>query len=279
MQRYQNIFYEFMNVFLKFVDNYLQHIKILFSFCLAILVFVRELLKFPENLIIYLSIIFIILVLSTFVSLRLIKTVPQIKDLENKIKDKDDELKEYSNQIIAIHKNIYLLFDGFLINLAKKHHVVDDPESRISIYVRDPVNENFVPCGRYSSNADWRKRGREILPGDQGCIAKAWNIKWCFDANFPEDRKNHSTYSQKNYNIDKKIHRNINMLSRLYAVLRLENDEKEHFAIIVFESLNKDRFSEDEIKDILDDVAEKFTDSISVFQKQILTANIKKAKL
>lgn len=264
---------------LEIVDDYLKQIEVALVSWIVIISAIEDYFESLGKSIVYFGIFWISILILVMVTWRKIKIMSSLKKSLNEsnetITKQEKKLEEQINQINAVDDNIFMLFDGYLIDFAKRLKIDNDPKSRISIYVHDRDNKSFSSCARYSYNPSLCNKGRRKYPDAQGCIAVAWSHKWCFDNKFPLKRSLHANRCLKKYKIDQKTHDNMNMLPGLYAALRLENAAKRPLAIIVFESEDKKRFSQDEIKKILDDGAKKFTDSISVFQEQILIASTK----
>lgn len=169
----------------------------------------------------------------------------------NKIQNELNEIK-YHNKLVS--EQVRNLFDGYLYNLANKLSFGESSENneRISLYIHDN-NNTFIPCGRYSANPKYRSPSRTSYPDNEGCISKGWENGWHFDNAFPYpevERGDYIDYCLNTYGIQRNTCKKINMKSRSFAALSIKNNG-DSFAVLVLESTKVDRFSEDEIKNIL----------------------------
>ena len=194
---------------------------------------------------------------------------PRIKKLE--------EINNEQQEIIdEIADNIFFLFDGLILNLAKKLKISNAPESRVSLYVHDDDKGCFIPCGRYAANPELRKRGRNEYPDNIGCISMGWQNGWFFTNSVPKTRTAHQKHCQNNFQISKETHDQLNMLSTLYGVKQLSWNGSEPIAVIVVESLEKNSFEEADLKAILESVSDDYAETISVFHEQIIKSHTSK---
>ncbi len=165
----------------------------------------------------------------------------------------EKELQDYEAQTNIISEQVRNLFDGYLYNLANRLYFGKfENNERISLYIHDS-NNTFIPCGRFSQNPKYRNPSRTSYPDDEGCIAKGWEHGWFFDNNFPCPEAEQSNYRDRclhEFNIPRNTTRAVNMKSRLYAVLTIKNNG-DLFGVLVVESTQGDRFSEEQIKPIL----------------------------
>ena len=196
------------------------------------------------------------------------KLRPRIKKLEEKIKQQQEIVDEVANLTFA-------LFDGLMLNLSKKLGIFDDHKSRVTLYVHDPSNNYFIPCGRYSADPEFKKlRGRKY-PGNQGCIAEGWRKGWFFKNDFPKTRTAHQGCCKREFDIPKKTHEQIRMLSVLICAMKLSSGS-ESIAVIVVESLNKSIFEEADLKKELQSVSDDYAKTLSVFKDHILDLHTSK---
>jgi hypothetical protein len=164
------------------------------------------------------------------------------------------ELEETKNANIIISERIRDLFDGYLYNLASKlgFGAKGQNSERITLFIHDN-NKNLIPFSRYSANPKYRNIKRISSPDNEGCIAKAWENGWHFDANFPcpeVNKKEYSEYSYNKYLIPKNVCKQLSMPSRLFASLRIEY-QGTPLAVVVLETESPDRYKEAFIKEIL----------------------------
>ena len=187
---------------------------------------------------------------------------PRIKKLEEKIKQQQEIIDEVADMT-------FILFEGLILNLSKRLGIFDDHKSRVTLYVHNPSNRHFIPCGRYSADPEFKKLGRSEYPDSQGCIAEGWRKGWFFKNDFPKKRPAHQKCCKKEFGIQKKIHDQIRMLSVLICAMKLSSGS-DAIAVIVVESLNKSTFKEADLRKKLHSVSDDYAETLSVFKDHIL---------
>lgn len=175
------------------------------------------------------------------------KNQPTIIELKEKLNAAEDKNKFISERLKD-------LFDGYLYNLAFKLEFGKRGINceRITLFIHDG-NKSLTPFSRYSANPKYGKINRTIYPDHEGCIAKAWENGWHFDASFPcpkKDNKKYLDYNLNTYSIQKSTSKQLSMTSRIYAAHRIEISGNP-LAIIVVESETENRFEEKFVKDTL----------------------------
>lgn len=181
------------------------------------------------------------------------------------------KLTEYEEISETISENIKDLFNGFLFTfsastLGFKH------TDRVTLYIHNG-EDSFVPFGRASPNPEFAKKGRATYPDHEGCISKGWQEEWHFynsSYNPVANEKDYLTEQKNIYSIDKATVRNIKMKSQQIAAYRI-GDKNKHIGIIVIESLNPNRFEEDELKTILQDQHDYLIQMITTLNRYIAT--------
>jgi hypothetical protein len=120
---------------------------------------------------------------------------------------------ELDQDIGKIAENIHVLFENVLFSLATKLNLDDAGSERVSIYVHMSEETAFVPCGRYSYNPEFKKKGRTSFATNQGCIERAWHLGWLFANDFPEDRngREYRNHMLEHYNIPRNTTRGMKM--------------------------------------------------------------------
>jgi hypothetical protein len=131
-----------------------------------------------------------------------------------------------------------------LLQLATKLILAQGEDSRLTIYIHNGQN-SFISFGRYSPNPLLNKKGRPSLPEHEGCIGRAWQNAWCFEGDLTQ------RLARKDYKVSKASQDVMRMKSKFYAAKRIDA-QNIAIAILVFESMNPNRFQENHIKDILD---------------------------
>lgn len=214
-------------------------------------------------------VVLVLTILSTLLAFFFEQQRPQINKLQDQIKERQEFIDEVAD-------NIFFLFDGLILNLARKLDLLRDHKSRVSLYVHDPENDQFIPCGRYSANPELKKRGRSKYPDNQGCIAKGWQDGWHFVNDLPRKRSAQQKRLEKDYNIPEKVHNKIRMLSVLVGVIKLTWHGSNPVAVIVVESLDKNAFQGLQLKTELESVSDDYAETISVFHDQLLQSHTSK---
>lgn len=186
------------------------------------------------------------------------------------------ELSEATDKSRIISENVSELFDGYLYRLAAKLGFGSKSTNceRITLYIHDKDN-SFIQCGRYSANPQYKGVNRATYSDGEGCIAKGWQNGWHFDNSFPcpeDDRGGYIDYCLSEYSIQRNTTKKIKMKSRLYAVSCVKKNE-EPFAVIVVESLNMDRFSEDTLKTTLEEQSDYLGHIVCVLRDYIPEPN------
>lgn len=125
-------------------------------------------------------------------------------------------------------------------------------DARISLYKNQ--NGIFTMLGRYSLNPHNNKKGRMNYKEDEGCIGRAWRNGSSFYDNLPDfaqSPEEYYRYSEDNFAMSKEIISKIKMKSRtIYAKAICENQGKNRSAIIVFESLKPNSFTQENIDNV-----------------------------
>ena len=108
-----------------------------------------------------------------------------------------------------------------------------------------------MPIGRYASNPDFQSNGRSSYPIKEGCIHDAWSNGWLYHNGFPDPNANRDDYVQHHIGlgIPRDTAEKLTMKSRLYCGCRvMDQNGKKPIAVVVIESTDPDRFSEDYLR-------------------------------
>jgi hypothetical protein len=170
---------------------------------------------------------------------------------QSTVKELIEDRDKYKEQTQRIGETVLVLFDGVLLNLSRKLKLDADPSVRLSIYIHNESHSCFVPCGRFSSNPVLRKKGRTRFPDNEGCIAKAWQNGWHFDAKFPTAGESRNRYNFKEYSIPILTSSRLKMIPHLIAAQRVQDFSHRPVAVIVVESTRQDAFSEESVLAVL----------------------------
>lgn len=197
--------------------------------------------------------------------LLLLITIVNSLNLKN-IKTLKDELDDAKNLLEGIAANIKDMFDGYLYHFAIKK-LEFSPNERITLYIHNGHN-SFIPFSRFSTNTRFSHPGRPSYADNQGVIASGWETGWCFDNDFTD-----VNFIQRNkdvYNISKDVSKRMKMKFKLIAVCRIElQDVSSPLGIVVVESLTHSKYSEAQIKLLLEEQKEYLATIITKFQAHI----------
>jgi hypothetical protein len=165
-----------------------------------------------------------------------------------------DEAKQTRDLVIS---NAQALCDGYLQDLARSPLAFGtraENSERITLYVHDSES-HFQPVGRFSFNQSFIKRGRPKYPESQGCIGRAWQHGWHFQL-LPNARDDEGAWIEEcnKLGLSKKDAKALNMKSALYCACAIQNNgSPQPVAVIVVESTDSSRYTEDELIKILSD--------------------------
>jgi len=208
-------------------------------------------------------------IIPIFIILSILLTIIIIIDIKNKktILSLEKENEQFKSISETISENIKELFNGFLYKFSINKAEFDSTE-RVTLYIHNG-NNLFIPFGRYSPNTKFAKSGRPTYPDNIGCIAKGWENGWHFDNDFPEEEKEYLVKNKDNYEMDKQVVKRLKMQSKLFAVLRLDNSEGKSKAVIVAESTESKKYTEKQIKTILEEQKEYLATIIDSLEQYI----------
>ena len=180
--------------------------------------------------------------------------------IDNKLSKMYNDLKNLSKKHDLVSYNVKNLFDGFLVNISRKLGIKEGDATRLSLYIHDGKN-SFVPCGRYCPNPKYNVPGRPAYPDNEGCIGQGWHNGWVFAS------KNTSN------GMSKKQLSKLTMKSKLYIVMRIDTQNSHPIGLLVLESINKNRFIEEDINTILYEFREEIATLIENLKDYIPTPN------
>jgi hypothetical protein len=161
-------------------------------------------------------------------------TVSLVNRKHKEVLEENEQLKDESDSKSI---NCYKLFTNYLYCYFRRFDL--GPNERVSLYKLDM--EMFSCIGRYSDNELFKFKPNRLYPRTQGCIAKAWEIGKCEDANAPDpitDLAGWKQYNIDKYNFDINQLERIRMKCRAYYGIRLQNAQNITVAVLLFESLN-----------------------------------------
>lgn len=178
-------------------------------------------------------------VISTiFIAIRyhsLKKVRKQISEMEKAIRSVHPELKQAWD----------VKFKTLSDSLGLSH------KERISLYRHE--NQKFILYHRFSDDPELRKPGRPFYPENEGCISRAYREGKCEEANLPcslTDMDGYKSAQLQKFQITSNVVDGFKMRSRSYAAYAIYDlNKRDKVAVIVFESLDPDRFSSTGIYD------------------------------
>ncbi|MDD5021464.1 MAG: hypothetical protein PHR82_04905 [Endomicrobiaceae bacterium] len=168
-------------------------------------------------------------------------TITELKAYIKILEKKDKSLQSIVYELIKLIATT--------LELAKKNEKSD----RITVYTL--YKDSFFALARCSENPELsRINPNKIYPKNKGCISKAFQHAWWYEDEIPESYVNNRTeytgYMTTKYNYCKQDIKGMSMISNYYAAHRIDYNS-EPLGVIVFESLEKNRFDETKIKQIL----------------------------
>lgn len=169
---------------------------------------------------------------------------------EQNIADLRNEVLELRERSAFLPGNVRSVFEGFLYRFGTKINFgsMNENNERVTLYFHDAARDRFVTCARYSPNPRFKAAGRPEYPINEGCIAKGWEHGWHFDNAFPSDPSERASRHAGGYGMPRRTANNLKMPSRLYAAMRINDVEDRPIAVMVVESTEQERWSEDALR-------------------------------
>jgi hypothetical protein len=186
----------------------------------------------------------------------------EINSLKVEKGELDIKIQNLENQISKINNNSIEIVQIHLAYLFEKMKL--ENSERISLYKF--IDDKFYVLGRFSSNPEFKKRGRSCY-NKEGLIFKAWQLGYYFkNSGIVNPNMSSRTKFRKGYYkvvneiaiIDEKTVWEMNMKSRSFYLKALKDSSNvENTSIIVIESINDKGFEEAFINSILNQDEEK----------------------
>lgn len=143
----------------------------------------------------------------------------------------------------TIAENIAEIMNGIIAGFGNQLKLGPEENSRISIYV-DNSSDGLISIGRVATNPNHRPIGRRVLSKDEGCVGRAWADAWVIETNFGiENYESHVSH----FGMEQEVINGLGMKPLYLAALRID-DGPHSLAVLVFESLQADRFDEAKIR-------------------------------
>ncbi|MCB1383371.1 MAG: hypothetical protein KDJ73_10680 [Notoacmeibacter sp.] len=166
----------------------------------------------------------------------------------NKITERVNHISTLEAVIRDGHRNFYDVWDDKAREIYQE--LTMDVKSRLTIYKFDNEIKKFRLLGRYSDNAEFRERRRDVYPPDQGVIGKAWSSGECYVKALPNPVTNWDKYADENlkfFGIPRDVLEKIRMKSTCFYAFTLRDDRSIPFAIILIESVKRDSIDRQKI--------------------------------
>jgi hypothetical protein len=183
----------------------------------------------------------------------------------------EQEASNLRGQIDLLADNVRSLFEGFLYRFSTKLQFAsrDENTERVTLYIFNETNKNFVPCGRYAANPMFKANGRPSYPSTEGCIARGWQHGWHFDNSFDANSNSRTEKHAKEYNVSRAVSRKLKMPSRLYAVLGINGVSGNPVAVMVVESTDPNRWDEALLKAVMKEQEEYLAELVMRLKEYI----------
>ena len=162
-----------------------------------------------------------------------------------------NQLADSQKSLESWEQDFETLITGYVFIIATKLEFGTRAQNteRITIYSHDE-GKFFVPFGRFSPNTEYKKKGRDVYPDHQGCIAKAWQHGRYFCNDYPDHDADRSAYVNRvcREGYSRTEARNLAMKSRLFYGWRvLSSQDKSPLAVVLIESTEVERWTEDQL--------------------------------
>lgn len=259
-------------------ENYLIYLNglnaLIFAFIGILFELNKEVTRFNINTKAIGWVLFVIVIILTIV--QIVNQIKETKSIEIIEKEKTDEIKtlkgekkeldikiqNLESQISKINNNSIEIVEIHLAYLFEKMNLKNS--ERISLYKF--IDDKFYVLGRFSSNPEFKKRGRNSYK-KEGLIFKAWQLgKYFKNSGIPIPNMSTRPKLRKGYykvlndiaRIDEETVWKMNMKSRSFYLKALKDSGNvENTSIIVIESLNDNGFQSDAIDAILSSEEER----------------------
>lgn len=163
-----------------------------------------------------------------------------IKESYDELRDRAQRAQELED---TIAENIREIINGIVGGFGRQLKLAPDDNSRLSLYV-DNGSGSLLSVGRWATNPNHESVGRRLLPKDQGCVGQAWGEYWVFEGEFGVDNYEHHA---SHHGMPPEVIGNLSMRPQCLAALRID-DGPQKVAVLVFESMQAQRFEEGKIK-------------------------------
>ena len=163
------------------------------------------------------------------------------------MKTSDDATEKIRNKIMETAQKL-------------KFYARNNKTDRITVYAL--LNDSFYALSRFSLNPQYNKiDNNKIYPFNKGCIAEGYKDGFFYDSgkDFPNpltDYPKYADYTRQKYHYTHSEVKNMSMHSVCYAVTRIYKEDK-YLGVIVLESTEMNRFTEQDARDHLSILANR----------------------
>ncbi|OLA64952.1 MAG: hypothetical protein BHW56_08495 [Acetobacter sp. 46_36] len=187
----------------------------------------------------------------------------------------------YKNIVIKTSDDATAKIRNKVMEAAKKlqFYSKSNKNDRITVYAL--LNESFFALDRFSLNPQYNKiNNSKIYPFNKGCIAEGYKDGFFYESGekFPNPINNlteYVDYTRHKYNYTHSEVKNMSMHSVCYVVVRIHKEDK-CLGVIVLESTEKNRFSQQSAKEVLLTLAKKIYPFLNILdiKAQELSRNV-----
>ena len=190
------------------------------------------------------------------------KESAELEKMKKELEDtKLDNLLQH-NKFNTLKKEYYKLCSDFIRSCFKDSFFKDQTSDlRISLYKK--FEDKFYLLGRYSKNPRYSRQGRNTYSDDEGFISIGWEKEFFEIFDIPDFNSNkgrsYIKFVKDICNIESEVLVSMNMKSRSYLVIRINNeDSREPLGIFVFEKLSSSKIFNEVIKESLKENEKSF---------------------
>lgn len=163
------------------------------------------------------------------------------------------------------------LADGMLLAFGKKLDLATADQSRISLYVRYDDN-SLKNLGRYATNPRHQSTGRSLIPVNEGVVGQAWETGWQYHGDLGSGAA--YTRSCTGMGIARATVNDMKMKPRMICALQMKDSTGIPIAVMVFESKRPDLYSEDQIREEMEDLATVFAHTLPQMMPHLPKASL-----
>lgn len=196
--------------------------------------------------------------------------------LSEALKQSKAQNVEMEDTLSSLTPNLRTFYSATLQSMLRKVSLEDSPKVRISAYLPSSDQENFMPAGRYSHNAEYRSQGRTLLPFSQGCIGEAWKVGKCEWREMSKRLDTRKKKSEETYNIPNVTFDALRMNTLSIGAYRIEDSSKLPVGLVVIESDDHNLIDFDQFEEVLEEEKTNIQRLISSTHQYLTDPNLAK---